>query len=144
MRLLIMEMIQKEKGHDRGSLTYRFHGSCHIIIPLCLLGQPGFLHQLLAVYHFQMCVCARVAVLCVSELKIVIWMFFNAGYRHRVLALQLLPAVCVPADGTPLPLRALSLDCVTTQKGVSSPSDVTTLAAQRSRQYSLLPCSQAV
>lgn len=32
-------------------LTYRFHSSCHVIVPLRLLGQPGFLHQLLAVDH---------------------------------------------------------------------------------------------
>ena len=52
-----------------------------------------------------------------------------------LLSLQLLPAVCAPADGTPLPLRALSLGCVTTQKGVSSRSDVTSLAAGDSTAY---------
>lgn len=61
-----------------------------------------------------------------------IWMQRNGA---GLLSLQLLPAVCAPADGTPLPLRALSLGCVTTQKGVSSRSDVTSLAAGDSAAY---------
>lgn len=59
----------------------------------------------------------------------------NAGTRYgargapRCCSCCLL-SVCERAcDGTsPSPLRALSLGCVTTQKGVSSPSDVTALA----------------
>lgn len=122
--------------------TYRFHGSCHIIIPLCLLGQPGFLHQLLAVYHFS-CVCCRPVCFGAKNRNMNVLMQSNGT---RLLSLQLLPAVCVPADGTPLPLRALSLDCVTTQKGVSSQSDVTTLAGRPEKMTAqpILPYRQAM
>lgn len=91
---------------SRGKPTYRFHGSCHIVVPLRLLGQPGFLHQLLAVYHLR-CGCVRCLVVCVAGLKVASSSSLRRAEQRRsstgILSLQLLPAVCVPADGTPLP-----------------------------------------
>lgn len=31
--------------------THRFHGTCHVVVSLSLLCQPGFLNQLLTVHH---------------------------------------------------------------------------------------------
>lgn len=61
----------RQNAPRRRKHTYRFHGRCHIVVPLRLLGQPGFLHQLLAVYHFWggCAGCVWLLVSCVSELQ---------------------------------------------------------------------------
>lgn len=96
--------------------TYRFHRSGHIIVPLSLFGQPGFLHQLLAVDHFFWLIfgcllsgSARVFLGWEDEVTD-IWNR-NAVKSYANLALQLLPAVYLflCADGAPSPLFPPSL-----------------------------------
>lgn len=50
-RMILLSEKEKKKRSIVGRATYRLHGSCHIVISLSLLGQPGLLHQLLAVHH---------------------------------------------------------------------------------------------
>lgn len=41
------------RGGGRGGETHVLHGRGHVVVALRLLGQPGFLHQLLAVHHLR-------------------------------------------------------------------------------------------
>lgn len=59
----IKPFIRQRSPERRKKPTYRLHGSCHIVVPLRLLGQLGFLHQLLAVHHVG---CVRRGSVCLG------------------------------------------------------------------------------
>ena len=91
--------------------TYRFHSCSHVIVPLSLLGQPGFLHQLLAVDH----VCGWGLVAVRSRFYSAVWGWNDWYCQSQCSEILREPhAAAVPcclsvlrADGTPSPLLSL-------------------------------------